>query len=217
MKKLIIALMLFIISLNSFSQLLNRNIIKVSPIVIMKGQIIEVHFERALFNSLSLSIGVAPIFIGEFFDEDYLDTTIKRSLKGIAIDPEIRWYSRTNNALDGYFIGIFNSQRMSGIDNHNGPLIPNKENDPFSSVTYNSIDPTYISKDKYNVKKKVSIYGFQLGYERVFNNMFVFDFYSGLGIGNRKYTSINNRTNYKVVTNGIKFHCRFNFSFGYKF
>jgi hypothetical protein len=212
MKKYFVGLLFVIASITSYSQIEKPNVIKISPLVFVKGQIVEVHYERALFGRFSASLGVAPIYMGELsvFNHDTVP------LKGFAFDPEIRWYTKKDGVLEGFFIGFYGSLRYSGSKNNNLPYLTGIDswNNAVGAV---SVDPTYINGDKYTVRKKVSIYGFQLGTQRLFGKWFVFNFYGGAGVGPKNYVSTNNRTDYKITSNGFKFNLRANVSFGVRF
>jgi len=112
MKKYTAVLFLMLaISYSSFSQPREPNIIKISPFVFLKGQLIEVHYERAFYNQLSAGIGLAPIIFPPLIGS--LLYPVDEFSPGIAIDPEIRWYAKADKVMDGFFIGRYSSNRFS--------------------------------------------------------------------------------------------------------
>jgi hypothetical protein len=124
MKKTILTLIIFT-AINAFGQekkisdqkidektsKAGKNILKVSPLVFAKGQIIQVHYERQLFGNFTGAVGLAPIFFPNIWGS--LLYPVKEFKGGIAIDPEFRWYANSDKIMDGFFIGVYNSMRFS--------------------------------------------------------------------------------------------------------
>jgi len=215
--KSIILSVLLLSSVNLFSQttkdisktIERPNVINLSPLVILRGQAIEVHYERALTPSLSAAVGFAPIIIGEIND----GSTGLTSAKGFAIDPEIRLYASKDRVLNGFYIGMYSYQRFSNWSQSD--VWQNTINEILGSA--NVTDPTYKLNDTYKINKSRSSYGLQMGFQPVFGKWFVIDFNTGLGYGSANYTSINNRSAWNNTQNKGFLDFRLNFSLGVKF
>jgi hypothetical protein len=174
-----LTLMLF-----SMYQSMAQLAIKITPVTVLKNQLFMVHGEWFLPNQdqISLSLGVAPNLVpkmdafGVFgdtvngFSYEPIDATYLTTAKsGFSFDPELRWYA--DEQMDGFFLGLYSSQRFS------------------SGV---QLDELYLGNSTggfITSKSRVSIYGVQLGFEKLFgrNDHFVFDFYIGGGIKQTKY------------------------------
>jgi hypothetical protein len=97
--------------------------------------------------------------------------------------------------MDGFFLGLYSSQRFSSVD---------FKETVFSSPESNKIMP---------LRTHVGIYGLQLGFEKLFgkNDRVVFDFYFGLGakITSRKFDTsdligpgFENNSTFGIATRG---------------
>jgi hypothetical protein len=172
---------IFILSLFTatcvFAQTEMKNAIKVTPITFVKGQLIMVHYERAVFKNMTVAIGAAPVITGPLIGS--LAFPVDKFKNGFAIDPEIRWYAKSDKVMDGFFFGLYNSNRFSSWE---------------SSADYGSIfllDPTYTGSEnaKLNVSARKTIVGIQLGTHRLIGKHFSVDFYSGVGFSGSKTTA----------------------------
>jgi len=178
MKKITSILFLSLIIANSmFAQKEMKNAIKVTPITIIKGQAIMIHYERVVFKNMTAGIGVAPVVMGPLIGS--LAFPVEKFKSGIAIDPEIRWYAKSDKVMDGFFFGLYNSNRFSSWE---------------SSADYTSIfllNPTYSGTEntKLNVSARKTIVGIQLGTHRLLGKHFSVDFYSGVGFSGSKTTA----------------------------
>ena len=182
MKKITIFTFLLFCMQQSIAQIA----LKITPVTVLKNQLIMVHGEWFLpsQDQISLSLGLAPNLapkldaFGDFddllngSDFTYLATdaySLVDAKPGFSFDPELRWYA--DEQMDGFFLGLYSSQRFSrGV----------------------RLDEYYLSNPTggfITSKSRVSIYGLQLGFEKLFgeNDHFVFDFYFGGGIKQTKY------------------------------
>lgn len=199
MKKIITVLFFSFIGLNTIlAQSEMKNALKVTPITIIKGQAIMIHYERQLIKNMTIGIGVAPIVIGPLIGS--LVYTPDKFQGGIAIDPEIRWYAKSDKVMDGFFVGLYNSNRFS---------------------SWESSDPlwgTARANEKLNVSGRRTIIGLQLGTHRLIGEHFSVDFYSGFGFSGSKTTAkfASNNTLYdQTLTGGL--NLRLNLALGWVF
>ena len=44
------------------------NIIKISPLTLLKGQIPMIHYERVIYKNLTASLGITPILFGPLIE-----------------------------------------------------------------------------------------------------------------------------------------------------
>lgn len=177
MRKITTAFVLFIICVNTIkAQTEMKNAVKVTPITILKGQAIMVHFERSLFKNMTAGIGIAPVISGPLIGS--LAFPVDKFKSGIAIDPEIRWYAKSDKVMDGFFFGLYNSNRFSSWE---------------SSTTFSDIfltNPNYNgTSTKLNVSARKIIFGIQLGTHRLIGKHFSVDFYSGVGFSGSTTTA----------------------------
>lgn len=177
-----------------------KTVIKVSPMTFIKGQPFMLHFERAVSGHSTVELGVAPIIwgpiIGTFnFVPDKFHT-------GIAIDPEIRWYAKTDHLLNGFFFGFYNSNRFSTWDS----------SESFDEAIYGNSPPDL------KVKSRKLIFGFQIGSERLFGKHFLIDFYSGLGLSTTNtIAEVADSGRFYDELNTVGANFRFNVAFGWAF
>lgn len=201
MKKniLLLAITFFVSVVYSQNESL-KNVIKITPIVITKGQLVEVSYERQISKQFTATLGIAPIVMKPLLGTlKYPSTNFNG---GWAIDPEIRWYASSDKVMDGFFIGLYNSSRFSSWE---GEDITDVNIDQGISTRYCTVN-----NNRY-------IYGFELGTERMMGKHFVFDFYTGLGYSSSIYNVIytDDKSTDRLVVPGFNF--RLNVSFGYRF
>lgn len=176
MKKFITVLFFSFIGVNAiYAQSKMKNALKVTPITIIKGQAIMLHYERQLINHMTVGIGVAPIVFGPLLGS--LAYPSDKFKNGVAIDPEIRWYAKQDKVMDGFFVGLYNSNRFSYWES--------------STALLGLLNPLYTGTDigKVNVSSRRTIVGFQLGTHRLIGEHFSVDFYTGLGLSGSKTTA----------------------------
>ena len=179
------------------SQSMN-NVIKITPIVFLQGELVRISYERKIGSHFSVGLGVAPIVFPPLLASlAYPPTSFKG---GFALDPEIRWYAASDKAMDGFYLGLYNSSRFSSWD-------------ALSTAQGLSNGGT----DQYKVNRTLLKYGFELGLEKMMGKHFLVDVYGGLGLIGDNIIATNQRTNAvdNLPTGGIDF--RFNISFGYRF
>jgi len=180
MKKIITVLALSFIGLNSiYAQYGMKNALKVTPITILKGQAIMLHYERQLTNKMTVGIGVAPIVTAPVLGS--LAYPSDRFKVGFAMDPEIRWYAKSDIVMDGFFVGLYNSNRFSSWESSTESILN-------YSINFNPIY-TGSQRGKINVSDRKTIIGLQLGTHRLIGEHFSVDFYSGFGFSSRKTTA----------------------------
>ena len=198
MKKIFVSFLFSIVLTSIYSQ---ENIVKISPLVFTKGQILEVHYERHLFGRFTAGAGISTIFFSS--SASGLEYKPEKFNIGVAIDPEIRYYFKKKNdentkPMDGYFMGLYNSTRISSYTSYDSFENPN-------STTLNKIN------------ENISIYGLQFGYEKKISENLIIDLYTGFGSGTVKYLITNTITNQSMNTTKDAGNFRFNFSIGYSF
>lgn len=198
MKKLTLIMMLSCSAL--FGQ--HKMAVKLSPLTVAKGQLMMAHFEYNFAKNYTAAIGMAPIMWGPLIGSLAYPPTDFNT--GIAIDPEIRWYAKNDGVMDGFFIGLYNSSRLSSWSANVGT------GDLFD---FDDI----LDDDGWEVKNRKFIGGFQLGVQKLMGDHFSFDFYSGFGIQANKTTATNRTTQYVDEIDAGGVNLRFNFSIGYQF
>ena len=189
----------------------NKNAIKLTPFTFLKGQVLMVHYERVIWKGMTVSIGVAPIFAPPLIGGGL--TGVDNFKGGFAFDPELRWYAKSDKVLDGFFFGLYNSNRISYWESSTYLYDPVDIN-IFGQSTYN---PNNID-EKLNVKNTKILVGLQFGTHRLIGNHFSFDLYSGFGIGAATTVAKYDKNDdvYKSFTNG-SFNFRLNFALGWQF
>ena len=198
-KKVMCLLALFI-SLSNLSngQTNFKNSVKLSPITFTKGQIAVIHYERSIYKNFTIGMGVSNIsfkpILGSFL------YPIDKFNMGLAIDPEIRWYAKSDKIMDGFFFGFYNSTRFSSWE---------------SSTTGASLFTDNVLLD---VSVRKSIYGLQLGAQKLMGKHIAIDVYGGAGLSGTKYKAYNRGTKdlYETQNSG-GINLRLNLSIGYQF
>jgi hypothetical protein len=194
MRKIILLSAFILIIGNTFAQ---KNIVKITPIVQLKGQLIELNYERSLGGNFSAGIGIAPIIFKPILGSLLYPPT--NFNLGWAFDPEIRWYAKSDKVMDGFFIGLYNSSRFS------------------SWTGLSTVDILNSNSTEKSIKNSKFIYGFQLGTERMMGKHFVFDFYAGLGYANSIYKVTDLNTKVETIDKVPGINLRLNIAFGYRF
>lgn len=190
----------------------HKHAIKVSPFTFLKGQPAMVHYEYNAFNNATLSLGLAPVISGPILGSVVFPPTEFNS--GIAIDPEIRWYGKDNGAMNGFFFGLYNSNRLTSWTSATTDI------DLSALLTGEFIEEYDDSgnplNSSYDVKARKNIVGIQLGTHKPLGDHFSVDFYSGFGISiaNTEATGNNTGTVSNVPSGGI--NLRLNLAFGWQ-
>ncbi len=205
MKTIMAVLILSFIGLNSINaQSKMKNALKVTPLTIIKGQALMIHYERAVIKNMTVGVGVAPIFTAPLIGT--LAYPADKMKSGIAVDPEIRWYAKSDKIMDGFFFGLYNSNRFSSWESTNDIV-----------ELFNPNDSPYDS-DELNVSARKTIVGLQLGTHRLLGDHFSIDFYSGFGLSGSKTTAkyaSNNLVYDEIITVGA--NLRLNIAVGWVF
>ena len=190
MKK-ILTLMLVLSCFGMFGQ--GNLAVKVSPLTIFKGQLLMAHVEYNFADNYTVGLGLAPVISGSVVGG--LAYPPSQFNGGIAIDPEFRMYAKKGDAMDGFFVGLYNSTRISG---------------------WQSDGDSNWSGESYDVRNTVVIGGFQLGVHRLMGDHFSVDLYSGLGLRSNKITAKQQGREVEVIqAGGVNF--RLNVAVGYQF
>tara|TARA_Y100001978_G_scaffold185471_1_gene184513 strand:+ start:121 stop:732 length:612 start_codon:yes stop_codon:yes gene_type:complete len=178
--------------------------VKVSPFTFLKGQALMLHYEHNIFNSITIGAGVAPVLWGPILGS--LSYPPSEFNTGVAIDPEIRWYAKSDQVMDGFFVGLYNSNRFSSW---------------YSGASSDDIwdweDDDSYDIDGYDVTNRKIIVGLQLGVQKLLGEHFCFDFYSGLGFQGNVTTATGRTTNYVNTVEGGGINLRCNISIGWQF
>ena len=211
MKKVL--LLVFVISMiGKLNAQKNPNVVKLTPLTFAKGQLLMVHYERNIWKKMSIGIGVAPIFRApiSFSTLDYVPTDFNM---GIAIDPELRWYAKSNDAMDGFFVGFYNSNRFSSWTS-------TTDGNSISDILDLNYDWTNQSFNV-DVTNQKYIFGLQLGTQKMMSENISIDFYSGLGVSINKTTAtgynVNTKSDYVDENYGAGINVRLNLAVGYRF
>jgi hypothetical protein len=176
-----------------------KNSVKISPLTFPKGKIAVIHYERSVYKNFTIALGVAPLL------EPLLGSwlyPINKFNTGLAIDPEIRWYAKSDKVMDGFFFGIYNTTRFSSWESSNDYT------DLFTSK------PTVLL----DVSLTRTIYGIQLGSQKLIGKNIAIDVYGGAGLSASNYKA------YKMGTKDLYeqtsvggINLRLNVSIGYQF
>ncbi len=103
-----IALMLILgWKFSSNAQSTGANVIKVSPLTFMSGRLAAVHYERQIGKQFTFGIGAAPLFWRPLFGS--ISYPITEFKNGFSVDPEFRWYAKSDKVMDGFFVGLYGS------------------------------------------------------------------------------------------------------------
>ena len=197
MRILLIIAALFTASTNVKGQANFKNSVKVTPLAFLKGQIAVVHYERAVYRNMTLGIGVAPIFFPPVLGA--ILYPIDQFNNGIAIDPEFRYYAKSDKVMDGFFFGAYSSNRFSSWES-SGTLSSGFNTDPL------------------NLSFRRSIFGVQAGTQKLLGEHFCIDFYGGMGVSFSQYKAYSAFTNKLLeVQDASGLNVRLNVSIGYQF
>ena len=164
--------------------------IKLTPLTVFRNMKYTLHGEYLLPESItgkysiSVALGWSPNLFPKSsgLDSDkkgnyYYTINFNKSNAGFAIDPELRWYFK--KPMQRYFLGVYSSFRTSTS------VIEEYLNKDTSNTYFN---PTLGYQ---NLSTLISVFGIQMGYQKVFgpDNRFILDTYIGFGnkITNRNY------------------------------
>lgn len=202
----------FIISLsvclNTFSKA--QFIIKATPFVLLKNQIVNVsgEFKTPALPRYSLTFGIANNFtIKENLQNTNPDLLIdlSKSSSGFSIEPGVRQYLLPNNSpFGGLYAGIYSSFRYS-YSFYNEAITINK----VQTLTMGTIHQNTL----------VSVVGLELGYQFLLGaeKNIAIDVFAGLGAKNTSCSRITRNLVYYTVPNSSKqgISTRGNISIGY--
>ncbi len=196
---IIVFIFISVIHIQTMGQSSGANIIKVSPLTFMSGRLAAVHYERQLGKQFTFGIGAAPLFWRPLFGS--ISYPITEFKNGFSIDPEFRWYAKSDKVMDGFFIGLYGSYIKS------------------KWITELSLDDLLKDNyyDTYDVNQSKMTSGIQFGTEKMIGEHFVFDFYTGVGFFKKNTDATNQRTNRidNETTGGP--NLRLGVSIGYRF
>jgi hypothetical protein len=201
-KNLLLLSLLGLLSFSTSGQNQMNNIVKITPVGFLKGQSPMVHYERVIYEKLTASIGVASIYTSPLIGS--LAFPVDEFKGGIAIDPEIRWYAKSDKVMDGFFVGLFGSNRVSSWN--------------ASETAGTLFGDSNISVPNLNVTATRRIGGIQIGTQKLVGEHFSVDVFGGLGFsGSRTIAKVENTNKVfdEVVSGGVNF--RLNFSLGWRF
>jgi hypothetical protein len=141
------------------------NIIKISPLTLLKGQIPMIHYERVIYKNLTTSLGITLILLEPLIGT--LAFPPDKFKGGIAIDPELRWYAQSDKVMDGFYFGFYNSFRSSKWESlfSSKDVIKNKLSTPDLKVSSTKV-----------------IGGIHIGTQKLMGKHFTVDFNSGIGL-----------------------------------
>ncbi len=202
MKKLLFTFLL--ISGTAFNSMAQApKAVKISPFTFLKGQAFMVHYEHNLFNSFTVSLGAAPVLWGPLLGS--LAYPPNDFNMGVAIDPEVRWYAKSDQVMNGFFVGLYNSNRFSSW---------------YAETGVNDVDWSngeVIAAGGYDVTNRKIIVGLQLGTQKLIGDHFCVDFYGGVGVSGNVTTATERISGYvdEVTGAGINFRC--NIALGWQF
>jgi hypothetical protein len=204
LKKLFLLSSVLLIGVSSQAQF----VLKATPLVILKNQIVNISGEFAIPTApdFTFTVGLANNFVykGELTDS-LLILNNARSFKGLSIEPELKYYwAPRKNQFEGFYTGIFSSFRYSTsfydeVFNVNGIQTPTN-----GSIRQNTL---------------VSVVGLEIGYQFLLGPRkdIAIDLFAGLGskhtIYNRYGYSLQNHSIESTSSNGIA--TRGNISVGY--
>lgn len=205
MKNILLLACALMVACTSFGQ--SKSAVKVTPVTILKGQLAMVHYEYNAWGNATVSLGVAPVISGPILGA--LAYPVTEFGGGIAIDPEIRWYGKDDGAMNGFFFGLYNSNRFSNWTSSYNDILSLGLNLDFEDLDADD--------DSYEVSATKSIVGMQLGTHKPLGDHFSVDFYSGLGLSLANTNAVGNNTGKSndIPSGGI--NLRLNIAFGYQF
>jgi hypothetical protein len=173
--------------------------IRVSPFTFLKGQPVMIHYEHNVFKSFTMGVGVAPIMWGPIVGSLLYPPT--KFNTGIAIDPEVRWYAKNDKVMDGFFVGLYNSNRFSSWEGASSEEIFN-------------LSPEL---NDWDIKNRKIIVGLQLGVQRLIGDHFCVDFYSGIGFNSNVTTATRKFDKYTETRTSGGVNLRLNVALGWQF
>lgn len=215
MKKIILLFSIVLVSFAASAQLA----IKYTPLVFFRNMKYTVHAEYLIPKSprISIALGFSQNLLPKSSGLEnmgggtYFQQNLDNSNAGFSLDPEVRMYTRKN--MEGLYFGLYSSQRFSS-----------NQLDEFTDYFMDPVDSTYYYANPtggfQNLNTRVSVYGVQIGYQKIqgADDRFILDVYAGGGtkITSRKYTDGNSMlaggfTN--SVGSGVAL--RLNFSIGF--
>lgn len=201
-KRLLLATILVFLGLSVNGQNEMKNIVKITPIGFLKGQTPMIKYERIIYEKLTGSIGLASMYTSPLVGS--IAFPVDKFKRGIAIDPEIRWYAKSDKVMDGFYVGLFGSNRISSWEASStaGTLFGN------SSAIVPNLNITSIRR----------IGGIQVGTQRLIGEHFTVDVFGGFGFSGTVTTAKEESTNMvydEIITGGV--NLRLNFSLGWRF
>ena len=207
MKKIALIISLSV-CLNTLSN--GQFIIKATPFVLLKNQIVNVsgEFKTPALPNFSFTFGIANNFtIKENLQNTNPDLLIdlSKSSSGFSIEPGIRQYLlRTRSPFEGLYAGVYSSFRY-GYSFYN------------EAITINNIQTPTMGTIQQNTL--VSVVGLELGYQFLLGaeKNIAIDVFAGLGAKNTSYNRVAKNMVYYTVTNSTNqgISTRGNISIGY--
>lgn len=173
--------------------------IKLSPFTFLKGQPAMIHYEHNVFKSFTIGVGVAPVIWSPIIGSLLYPPT--KFNTGIAIDPEVRWYAKNDKVMDGFFVGLYNSNRFSS----------------WEGTSTEEIFNIYSEVNNWEVKNRKIIVGLQLGVQKLIGDHFCADFYSGIGFNSNLTTATRKIDQYTETTPSGGVNFRLNVALGWQF
>jgi len=158
-----------------------------------------IHYEHNVFKSFTMGVGVAPIIWGPIVGSLLYPPT--KFNTGIAIDPEVRWYAKNDKVMDGFFVGLYNSNRFSS----------------WEGTSTEEIFDLYSEINDWDIKNRKIIVGLQLGVQRLIGDHFCVDFYSGIGFNSNVTTATRKIDKYTETTPSGGVNLRLNVALGWQF
>jgi hypothetical protein len=200
MKKNLSTLFLVLfVSFYTISIAQQKKAIKVSPFTFIKGQPAMFHYEHNVFKSFTMGVGAAPVLWGPLLGSLLYPPT--KFNPGIAIDPEVRWYAKNDKVMDGFFVGLYNSNRFSS----------------WEGKSTEEVFDVYSDLNDWDVKNRKIIVGLQLGVQRLIGDHFCVDFYSGFGFSSNVTTATRIVDKYTESTTTAGVNLRLNVALGWQF
>jgi len=179
--------------------LAQKNAIKLSPFTFLKGQPAMIHYEYNVFKSFTMGVGVAPVMWGPIIGSILYPPS--KFNTGIAFDPEVRWYAKNDKVMDGFFVGLYNSNRFSS----------------WEGASSEEIFDINSEINSWDVRNRKTIVGLQLGVQRLIGNHFCVDFYSGFGFNYNVTTATRKIDQYTDTRIGGGINLRLNVALGWQF
>jgi hypothetical protein len=177
------------------------NIIKISPLTLLKGQIPMIHYERVIYKNLTASLGITPILFGPLIGT--LAFPPDKFKGGIAIDPELRWYAQSDKVMDGFYFGFYNSIRSSKWESlfSSKDVIKNKLSTPDLKVSSTKV-----------------IGGIHIGTQKLMGKHFTVDVNGGTGLSKSKTVAKKSASNqFYDQAVGASVNFKFDIALGWRF